>query len=225
MCCACCTGTQLQDVTPCWEVSSLEPLGGRSSHSLHYLDLVQKKRCKSISWSQSLDSHRFDQDWIKTVSYRDYCCAHGPTVTLGHSMQRDVPRSLGLTMLLALSCPCLIPYSWKKGVRIECPLDRTLADQSIDISKWFILVKIIFLLESCLLFVLCGSERPVCDEEKVIFSLEQEKWINNPIAGTAFGTLLGTLLFLWLDCVSGFQIFGSSPGFLKKSSVFPSSKR
>lgn len=60
-------------------------LGGRICHSLHYLDLVQKQRCKSISWSQSLDSHRFDQDWIETVSYRQYCCAHGPRVTLGHA--------------------------------------------------------------------------------------------------------------------------------------------
>lgn len=91
-------------------------------------------------------------------------------------MQSDVPRSLGPMMLLALACPCLMPYSWKNGkVRTGCPLDRTLVDQNIDILTCFLLVEISFLLENCLLFVLCGSERPVCDEEKVIFSLGQEK--------------------------------------------------
>jgi len=89
-----------------------------------------------------------------------FVCDHKET--LGHCMQpsflhRDGPSSLGLTMLLALACCCLIPHSWRKGKVgnwVRSPLVRRLVDQSTDNSRWLFMARDYFLVWE--LLVVCA---------------------------------------------------------------------
>lgn len=110
----------MQDVMLWWDVSSLGPVGGRGCHS-------------TLSWSCSVANlheyflvleSRQPQLWsvlsLSSFLQRVLTFAHGPKETLGHStqpsfLQGDVPSILGLTVLLALACPCQMPCSWRKG--------------------------------------------------------------------------------------------------------------
>lgn len=145
-----------------WEVSSLESLGGRSCHSTLSRSCSEAKVQKCFLILESWQSQLWSVLSLSSFLQRILAFIHWPKETLGHCMQPsflqgDVPSSLGLMMLLALACPCLIPCSWRKWkVRhwVRSPLVRTSVDQSVDILRWLLLAKVYFLVWE--LLVVCA---------------------------------------------------------------------